>query len=44
MSGAERVFEMDAKWNKYLDNPYLMTMVNSVAFALWFWAAFALLS
>ena len=35
---------MDAKYNKLIDNPYFMTAVNSVAFALWFWVSFALLS
>jgi hypothetical protein len=44
MSGAERVSGMDAKYNKLIDNPYFMTTVNCVAFALWFWISFALLS
>jgi hypothetical protein len=35
---------MDAKYNYLLDNPYIMTAVNSVAFALWFWLSYALLS
>jgi hypothetical protein len=35
---------MDAKWNYLLDNPYFITAVNSLAFALWFWVSFALLS
>jgi hypothetical protein len=35
---------MDAKYNRFLDNPYFMTALNSVAFALWFWVSFALLS
>jgi hypothetical protein len=35
---------MDAKYNKFIDNPYFMVTVNSVAFALWFWVSFALLS
>lgn len=35
---------MDAKYNKLIDNPYFMTTVNCVAFALWFWISFALLS
>jgi hypothetical protein len=36
--------EMNAKYNNLLDNPYFMTTLNCVAFALWFWVSFALLS
>lgn len=44
MSEARKGLAMDAKYNRYLDNPYLMTAVNSIAFAMWFWISFALLS
>lgn len=42
--GAEKDLEMDAKYNYIVDNPYIMTAVNCIAFALWFWVSFALLS
>jgi len=35
---------MDAKYNWIIDNPYIRVTLNSAGFAIWFWAAFALLS
>ncbi len=35
---------MDAKYNWVIDNPYLRGAINAIAFAAWFWLAFALLS
>jgi len=35
---------MDAKYNWIIDNPYIRVTLNSVAFAVWFWISYALLS
>lgn len=35
---------MDAKYNWIIDNPYIRVGMNSLLFALWFWAAYALLA
>jgi hypothetical protein len=35
---------MDAKYNWIIDNTYIRVGINSALFAIWFWAAYALLA
>lgn len=35
---------MDAKWNWFIDNAPLRSIVNATAFVVWFWLSIGLLS
>ncbi len=36
--------DMDASWNKFIDNATLRSALNAGVFVLWFWLSFGLLS
>ena len=36
--------DMDERWNRFIDNTLLRSVVNATAFVVWFWLSMGLLA